>query len=71
MIHFVDRKMAQLVRGYVSGKSPLFLVVVTDSSDGFHYHNYTMSNGSAYAKLPKGISRVRQLALSFNPLPSL
>jgi hypothetical protein len=71
-IRDVDKKMGELVEGFETGKSPLYLVFVTDSADGYRWHNYTKPDGYAYKSgLPTDLARIQQLAISFRTLPSL
>lgn len=71
-IRDVDKKMGELVEGFETGKSPLYLVFVTDSADGYRWHNYTKPDGKAYkSALPKELARIQQVAISFRTLPSL
>lgn len=68
----VDKKMGELVEGFETGKSPLYLVFVTDSADGYQWHNYRKPDGKAYkSALPKELARIQQVAISFRPVPFL
>jgi hypothetical protein len=71
-IREVDKKMGDLVDGFETGKSPLYLVFVTDSADGYRWHNYTKPDGKEYkSTLPRDLARIQQVAISFRTLPSL
>lgn len=61
----VDAKMGELASGFTTGKSPLYLVYVTDSADGYRWSNYTKRT-KQFTNL-----RYRRKLLVFSRLPSL
>ena len=71
----IDRKMGDLVRGFKTGESPLYLVYVTGNSEGFgpNQLNYAKNKeGHAYTSstLPPDLKRIKQFAVSFEGLVS-
>jgi len=65
--------MNNLVEGFIKGKSPLYLIYVTETADSFNSNrlNYHKSDGTAYVdpkKLPKDLARIKQFAISFEKM---
>ena len=65
----IDDKMDELVPGFTASQSPLYLIYVTESVDGFSNAivHYSTAEGQAYqeGRIPKQLARIRQFAISF------
>ncbi|CAB9521863.1 hypothetical protein SEMRO_1241_G255460.1 [Seminavis robusta] len=69
----IDQKMGDLVPGFKTGESPLYLIYVTGNAEGFgpNQLNYAKNKeGHAYGALPSDLKRIKQFAVSFEGLVS-